>query len=208
MSLITKIQNVISPKMKRSEIINALIKKHNYKTYLEIGVSNLKNFNTVEITLKHGVDPNAETTFTMTSNEFFEKHIKMKYDIIFIDGLHIFEQAYKDIIDSLKWLSDDGAIVVHDCNPIREIDQRREGISNMWNGDVWKAILKLRMEKPDLAICTVDTDYGCGIIQRGHQKLFSAPPNTDVYTFDFLQAHRKEILNLISVRQFKKTYLA
>ncbi|MEI6400314.1 MAG: class I SAM-dependent methyltransferase [bacterium] len=193
----------------RTEIINTLIKKNNYKTYLEIGVNTPAqpgySHTSINIETKHGVDPAVDTTFQMTSDEFFASHIQMKYDIIFIDGLHLFEQAYKDIINGLEWLNDGGTIVVHDCNPTREITQRRERASSVWHGDVWKAILKLRTENPDVQIYTIDADEGCAIIQKGSQKLFTSTYNTEnIYTYNFFNKNRKGILNLINPRVFEK----
>ena len=193
----------------RTEIINALIKKNNYKTYLEIGVNTPAqpgySHTNITIETKHGVDPAVDTTFRMTSDEFFANHVQMKYDIIFIDGLHLFEQAYKDIINGLEWLNDGGTIVVHDCNPTREITQRRERASSVWHGDVWKAVLKLRTENSDVQIYTIDADEGCAIIQKGHQKLFTSTYNTEnIYTYNFFKKNRKGILNLISPRSFEK----
>lgn len=65
--------------------------------------------------IKHGVDPNVDTTYRMTSDEFFKNYIKQKYDIVFVDGLHLHEQVYRDIINSLNNLNENGVIVVHDC---------------------------------------------------------------------------------------------
>lgn len=197
--------------MTRSELINLLIQNYGYETYLEIGVNTPAqpgfNYNNVKAGLKHGVDPaeRVQATFKMTSDEFFEKRISMKYDLIFIDGLHLSEQAYRDIQNALKWLTNNGTIVVHDCNPTLEKTQRRVHTSGAWHGDVWKAILRLRMEEPELSIYTVDTDEGCTIIHRGTQRLFTVGNSeTDVYNFTFFDAHRKQILNLISVSQFKR----
>ena len=76
--------------MYRYDIINLLIKKHNYKSYLEIGVRNPKEcLDKINCELKHGVDPGVEskyewsiyskinpseliTNFNVTSDEFFE----------------------------------------------------------------------------------------------------------------------------------------
>ena len=194
--------------MNRTQIINTFIKNNNYKTYLEIGVNTPAqpgyNWIGVQIETKHGVDPAVNTTYKMTSDEFFEKHIKMDYDIVFIDGLHIFEQAYRDIINSLNHLNEGGVIVVHDCHPRREITQRRERASSAWHGDVWKAILKLRMENPNIQIYTINADEGCGIIQKGSQILFKqTDTKEDPYTYNFFKKNKKEILNLISVKEFK-----
>jgi len=193
--------------MTRIEIINAIIKKNNYTTYLEIGVNTPRqpgySHASIVVNTKHGVDPNVDTTYKMTSDEFFTQN-KKKYDIVFIDGLHIFEQTYRDIINSLAILNEGGAIVVHDCNPKREITQRRERASSVWHGDVWKAILKLRMENPNVEIYTINADEGCGVIQKGHQALFiPAVSKENIHSFDFFKRNKKEILHLINVREFK-----
>jgi hypothetical protein len=201
------------PKMTRSELINLLIKKYHYKSYLEIGVNTPAqpgyNWNNIQVDVKHGVDPaeKVKATYPVPSDEFFEKHISQKYDIVFVDGLHLFEQAYRDIVNSLKNLNENGTIVVHDCNPIHEKTQVREHTSGAWHGDVWKAILKLRAEHPDIEIVTVDTDEGCAVIRKGHQELMKLP-HTDIlkYDFLFLQKNRQEILHLISVEEFKTKF--
>lgn len=197
--------------MTRTELLNSLIEKNNYKKYLEIGVNTPAqpgyNWKGIEIELKHGVDPNVNTTYQVTSDEFFEKYISTKYDIIFVDGLHLFEQCYKDIINSLNNLNEKGTIVVHDCNPITEITQRRERASDAWHGDVWKAIVKLRTEREDLEICVVDTDEGCGIIRLGNQKLLSVEQDTNIYDYSFLEKNRTIALNLISIQTFKEKFL-
>lgn len=196
--------------MNRADIINKMIKKYDYESYLEIGINNPnvdRSWEKIEINVKHGVDPNFDTTYKMTSDSFFEDHITQKYDIVFVDGLHIFEQAYADIKNSLEWLNKNGVIIVHDCNPMNELFQRRDRASDAWNGDVWKAIVKLRMEEVGLTIHTVDTDEGCAIIRRGSQILLTASPDEDPYDYSFLESRRVEALNLISVENFKKSYL-
>jgi hypothetical protein len=197
--------------MTRTEIINGLIKKNNYTSYLEIGVNTPAqpgyNWVGVNIPLKHGVDPNVDTTYKMTSDEFFEKHITQKYDIVFVDGLHLHEQVYRDIINSLNNLNENGVIVVHDCNPVTEITQRRERASDSWHGDVWKAIVQLRMENLELEIYTVNTDEGCGIIKKGKQELLIVNENENYNEYSFLEKNREKAINLISIETFKEKYL-
>lgn len=197
--------------MTRTEIINGLIEKNNYKSYLEIGVNTPAqpgyNWIGVNIPLKHGVDPNVETTYKMTSDEFFEKHITQKYDIVFVDGLHLHEQVYRDIINSVNNLNENGVIVVHDCNPVTEITQRRERASDAWHGDVWKAIVQLRIENPELEIYTVNTDEGCGIIKKGKQELLIVNENENYNEYSFLEKNREKAINLISIEFFKEKYL-
>jgi len=197
--------------MTRTEIINGLIEKNNYKSYLEIGVNTPEqpgyNWVGVKIPIKHGVDPNVDTTYKMTSDEFFDNYISQKYDIIFVDGLHLHEQVYRDIVNSLNNLNENGVIVVHDCNPITEITQRRERASDAWHGDVWKAIVQLRIKNPNIEINTVNTDEGCGIIKKGKQKLLSVSENENYYDYGFLEKNRETAINLISIETFKEKYL-
>jgi len=193
--------------MNRTNIINHLIKKYNYKSYLEIGVYHYGNFDRVVCNTKHCVDPIYDATYKVTSDEFFERHISQKYDIVFIDGLHLVEQVIKDIDNSLYYLNDGGTLVLHDCNPPTRHHQIREfdGISK-WNGDVWKAIYHFRTTRDGLNIRVVDTDWGCGIIQIGEQTLF---PNYGKYQdidYELLESNRKELLNLVSIDEFLKAY--
>lgn len=199
--------------MTRSQLINRLIRKHGYKTYLEIGVSTPTpsgyNWDNIQIDSKDSVDPDpaAKATYPVTSDKFFASRITKKYDLIFVDGLHVFKQVHRDIMNALKWLADNGTVVVHDCNPTAEIIQRAapHSSTNLWCGDVWKALLKLRMENRDLAIFTVNTDFGCGVIRRGSQNLFRPKIGAgDIHGYEFFHANRKAILNLVSVAAFRR----
>ena len=179
--------------MNRIEIINKAVKKFNVFSYLEIGVGNNDNFMNVKAIYKDSVDINGLAVNTITSDEFFEKN-KVQYDFIFIDGLHLEEQVYKDIINSLDCLQEGGMIMCHDMNPAQEEDQVREYTPpKTWNGDVWKAWVKLRKEREDLEMYVINTDCGCGIIKRGKQSILKS--NLEL-NFDNLNANRTEWLNL------------
>jgi len=188
--------------MKRYDIINRLIETHGYKSYLEIGVveGGCDSYPKIACEYKVGVDPveSQHTTHAMTSDKYFANY-KDKFDIIFVDGLHFAEQVYLDIINSLNILNEGGTIVCHDMNPPSEIMQEIPRRSIGWTGDCWKAWVELRIEEENLSMLVVDTDYGCGIIQRGKQKLLEI----DVpMTYDSLSKNRKEWLNLISVQEW------
>jgi len=202
--------------MERIDIINLLIQKNGYKRYLEIGVRNPDHcFNHIRCELKHGVDPGIEgdfpVTFNVTSDDFFKSN-SSKYDIIFIDGLHIDEQVERDIVNSLKCLNDGGSVVLHDCNP-PEFYFAREDYYDMttpaggaWNGTVWKAILKVRSEIDGIYTSVVDTDWGVGIIQKSDSanKIENDNP---YFSFSKFKEKRSHYLNLISPNEFISKYI-
>jgi hypothetical protein len=188
--------------MKRTDIINHIIEKNNYTKYLEIGVRNPdSNFNLINAAHKDGVDPNGNCNHPMTSDAFFEQLDEdIRYDIIFIDGLHLDFQVENDIKNSLKHLKDGGTIVMHDCNPPTEKHQVEEydGFSP-WNGTTWKAYAKFRMTDETLSMFVVDTDWGVGVITKGQQILY---PKADVLDYNLLNENRSELLNLITPEKF------
>lgn len=187
--------------MLRSKIINLLIEKINAKKYLEIGISDGNNFLSINCEYKVGVDPDLQSpaSFHGTSDEFFNKNTE-KFDVIFIDGLHHADQVYKDITNSLQILNKNGYIICHDMNPEKEEHQTIPYNGGIWNGDCWKAFVKLRSEKTNLEMYVIDTDYGCGIICNGRQKILSV--NYQDLTWDNFIINRKEWLNLISIEDF------
>lgn len=212
-------ENADNKPMSRTDIINHFIKKYNYKSYLEIGVQAGYNITAVACDKIHGVDPDKKSAanFKITSDEFFAMiRPEVKYDIIFIDGLHLEDQVMKDIENSLNHLSVGGTIVMHDCNPPTEWHQRsyEEFLRwpYVWNGTTWRAFVRYRATRPDLIMYCVDTDWGCGIIRLGNgskephvqqQETISLP---EPFTYQQLTEFRESWLNMITTGQFKALY--
>lgn len=156
---------------KRWDLLNYLIQKFGYKKYLEIGVQSGLCFTNVKCEYKVGVDPaENHVKFKMTSDDFFEQN-QDTFDLVFIDGLHESPQVFKDILNSLEVLTPNGTIVCHDMLPATELAQRVPRESSIWNGDCYKAFVQLRASRPDLAMCTVNSDHGLGVIMKGEQSL-------------------------------------
>ena len=145
----------------RWDLIQHIINKYNYTTYLEIGCDKNQSFSKVIIDKKVGVDPISGGTIRDTSDNFFNKN-EEKFDIIFIDGLHHYEQVIKDVYNSLDILNDNGHILIHDCLPRTIAHQAIPRYRGSWNGDVWKSIVELRTKK-NLEVLTCEIDFGVGI---------------------------------------------
>ena len=127
----------------RIEIIKKIIKLKNCKSYLEIGCDQDENFSQINLKGKIGVDPKSGGTHRMTSDQFF-KNNKLKFDLIFLDGLHTYEQTIKDIKNSIEAVNSNGLILIHDCLPKKIWNQIVPRLYGHWNGDVWKAIVETR----------------------------------------------------------------
>ena len=151
----------------------------------------------------------------MTSDEFFEKlsgnailSEGIKFNVIFIDGLHLADQVDQDIKNSIKHLKEGGFIVLHDCNPPTEWNARetysyyRTPAGFYWNGTTWKAFLKWRS---DLSVnsCCVDCDFGVGVLSKDRSIGASIAPTNQFFEYSKLDENRAADLNLISFDDLK-----
>ncbi len=183
---------------KRYELINSIIIKKNYKNYLEIGCFENENFDKIKIENKIGVDPVSGGNIRKTSDEFF-KNCKDSFDIIFIDGLHHYEQVKKDIINSLKFINKGGVILVHDCLPTRARDQMVPRSHEKWNGDVWKSIVEFRTkEHPDTYVCLADQGLGLILDRKNKNRLDFKINNFKNLRFSDYYNNYKKFMNIIS----------
>lgn len=207
----------------RHELINFLLAASGSddKRYLEIGVRNpADNFNKIEASQKHSVDPGIEfeanpVEFKLTSDAFFNQleqgiilNPSIRFDVIFIDGLHLAEQVARDIKNALKFIKEDGFIVLHDCNPPTEFHAREDYAYTLsparqfWNGTTWKAFYRCRLDK-NLSCCVIDSDWGLGIISK---RTFYEALKEDLnpyLEFQVFEKNRKTSLNLIEFDAFK-----
>ncbi|WP_420459187.1 class I SAM-dependent methyltransferase [Neolewinella sp.] len=206
----------------RAEIINLLLGTFDRPaTYLEIGVRRPEdNFTRIEAAIKYGVDPGVEylpnpVDFPLTSDAFFTalragKLLSdgQRFEVVFIDGLHLAEQVDRDIGNALAHLAEDGFIVLHDCNPPtifhnrEDYDYRLTPAEGAWTGTTWKAYVKWR-SRGDLYSCCVDTDYGIGILSRSLDFGRDRPRvSNSFYEYRVLEANRRDQLGLISPSEF------
>ena len=186
---------------RRYDIINKIIIKKNYTSYLEIGCFKDETFNQINIKKKIGVDPVSGGNLRMTSDKFFIEN-KEKFDLIFIDGLHVYEQVIKDIFNSIKVLKENGIILVHDCLPRKLWYQTPTRMSDTWNGDVWKAIVECRtLENIDTYTCLADEGIGVIKVQKNNNLLNINLSNFKNLKYKEYYTNRESLMNIISVEK-------
>jgi hypothetical protein len=216
--------------MNRIEVIQKIIDKKKACSYLEIGVSDGYNFFRIKARKKIAVDPyfrfsktrrrlwmiknpyNLSTKYyEVTSDDFFSRlDRKLKFDLIFIDGLHTYGQSLQDVFNSLAHLDEKGLIIIHDCNPPHqeaahpaesghdEDTSKIPGRPGEWCGDVWKTICYLRSFRKDLKVFVLNCDYGLGMVLRGNPEnhLNLRENEINEMSYEDLSTKRTPLLNL------------
>ncbi|HLX93579.1 MAG TPA: class I SAM-dependent methyltransferase [Puia sp.] len=214
--------------MDRLFILQTLMKKKRLRNYLEIGVSNAHTFFKIKSNFKIAVDPEFRFDFVRkagktllnpsnllnnyvhkTSDDFFAQDAatligNRKIDVSLIDGMHEYAYALRDVENTLEYLSDDGVIIMHDCNPLTAqaaisfADWKATNFAGMWSGDVWKTIVHLRSLRDDINVFVLDCDFGLGIITRKkpESRLKFNQDQVMQLSYEEFDRNRKEWLNL------------
>jgi len=161
--------------------LNRLAEALGCKTYLEIGVSEGITFNAVNVETKTGVDPDFQFDWQashdgsstrllpLSSDAFFAREpIGSSFDLIFIDGLHTYDQTYRDLQNALLHSHPGTVILIDDTIPIdaysccRDQDEavqlraQSTGIINaMWHGDTYKIMPLIHLFHTAYQYCTI-----------------------------------------------------
>jgi hypothetical protein len=155
--------------------------------YLEIGLEYGYTFENVQAAVRWGVDPfprfnirhlprDAHVAVT-TSDEFFNLNPCNSFDVVFLDGLHTFRQAYRDLVNACH-VCPHGAILIDDVVPCDEVstipdkerslqERRRQGLKGTpWYGDVFRVILCIAAHHPELSFRTIVQDKPQTLVWR------------------------------------------
>ena len=207
-----------------------LASRNGAENYLEIGVQNGNTFFDVQFPRKVAVDPRfgfdsagraGPGTFfcPMTSDAFFDSlragtqfcdgagvplPAPPVFDIIFIDGLHTFEQSFRDFENSLPfshektfWLIDD----TFPCDPFSALPDLRLAFQmrrflglpgGPWHGDVYKTILAIHDMYPEFCYCTLTDGNAQTLVwrtdtRREARHFYSLKAINSVTYFDLLE---------------------
>ena len=153
-------------------VLKALHQRLHPDWYLEIGTftgSSLRfadcNFVAIDPSFQlHQIPPlkgREMVFFQDTSDAFFKsstaRRMKGKIDLAFLDGLHHYEALLRDFINIEPLMAEGGLVVIHDCLPSTvAMTSRIQTPETEWTGDVWKTLMILLNERPDLQIDILD----------------------------------------------------
>lgn len=204
-----------------TQLLNALIEKYEYKSYLEIGVQNpANNFDLIRCEQRTGIDPELQyrvtevlelrqdygadgvlefyrpdsVIHTCTSDDFFGLSCNrdMKFDLIFIDGLHHADQVKRDFENSLRCLSPNGRIVIHDVLPENEEGTKVPRETKVWWGDVYKFAMTMGSYF-DVGFRTFDIDNGCMVVWKEPDFI---KWDVDIHNWESYQQEGRELMNV------------
>lgn len=195
--------------------INSISKIRNAKLYLEIGVWKGDTFINVVTEKKFAVEPSFQFDlqqykdnenlhfFKMTSDDFFKLldkgTQKIKFDIIFIDGLHTFKQSLTDFQNSLHYSHDDTVWILDDTIPYspytalsdQKLSERIHSLQGLkgrpWHGDVYKTLFYIHDNFMDFSYCSL-LDHAQTVLWKTRQpqnrtKIFNSVQGIERATF-------------------------
>lgn len=175
----------------KHELINHVIAKNNYKTYLELGIGAAKEtWNQIQNVTKTGVDfsvhgPNIHTT---TTDAFF-KYNTAKYDVIYIDADHEESSVMRDFENSLRFIEENGIIFMHDVGP-----ENFENTALTASGTAYLAWIKIRSEKYYARAFEFPNGDVIGMV---FVNKIGIPLKNVEYSWDFYNQNKKDVLNFM-----------
>jgi hypothetical protein len=165
--------------------------------------------------------------YQLTSDNFFAIASDSIYDLIYIDGLHLYSQVVKDLLSSVARLSRNGYILIDDIipsdcfstmeDPLEAIKYRRLHSNNQsgaWHGTTYKIFPFIYQYLLDFSFVTLYSGHlydgdALTVLHRrdsGHPRtpMSSVPIQPD--TYDFLDTMKNiSFYNLLCIDQIGDT---
>lgn len=111
--------------------------------------------------------PDTARIIAQSSDAFFRGQaaslLRPPPDLVFIDGMHLFEFALRDFRNVERLAHPATLIVIDDIYPCHPAQATRLPFTGSWTGDVWKLLPILRRWRPDLRWMTLDAQ-GTGLL--------------------------------------------
>lgn len=171
----TEEQEALFGDIDKHQLLSEIHKHLQPEFYFEIGVQTGKSLALAQCE-SIGIDPmpmlnielpHTARVVTSSSDNFFATQsnllLKKSIDFCFIDGMHLFEYALRDLINVEKYAQPSSLIVIDDIFPGHPDQAKRERCTRAWTGDVWKLKNILEKYRPDLYMLTINA-YPTGLL--------------------------------------------
>ncbi|WP_167350689.1 class I SAM-dependent methyltransferase [Methylobacterium variabile] len=185
--------------MERYQVLQGLLALFEAPAYLEVGVDKGETFHGLRAGSKIAVDPTFSFDvdaarqqadnqncryFNVTSDQFFQTEAPVhRFDVIYIDGLHTFEQTLRDFLNATVALKPGGVVVIDDVIPasyaasLPDLDLSRrfwQATSNpdgSWMGDVYKLVFFIHHFMPSYSYATIVENHGQTVVWQAPRAL-------------------------------------
>jgi predicted O-methyltransferase YrrM len=172
----------------RATVVQALLDLFERPRYLEVGVETGQTFHTVQAARKVAVDPvfkfdmaaaeadpaNPTSAYHQVESDVYFADLLAedeRFDVVFLDGLHTFDQTLKDLLAAMTCLADDGVILIDDVMPDtyaaslpdRERTLRYHALmpnTGTWMGDVYRLVFFIDQYLPQFSFATMGENHG------------------------------------------------
>ncbi len=143
---------------------------------------------------------NPGTTYhEVTSDEYFGKYVEAAetFDVIYLDGLHTFEQTLRDFNNALEHLEPRGVILIDDVRPhtyvaslpnlgnFRVVKRRLNIADRRWMGDVYKLVWFIDSFYQGLRYRTISDNHGQAVVWRESRPSVTERSVTEVGSLTF-----------------------
>ncbi|OWK31278.1 class I SAM-dependent methyltransferase [Sphingomonas dokdonensis] len=210
--------------MRRFKVVQALLDLYESPCYLEIGVQNGITFHQTHAARKVAVDPvfrfdvdaarqqpeNANSDYhQIPSDEYFcSEGANEAFDVIFLDGLHTFDQTLRDFNNALGLLKPGGVILIDDTMPSTyaaslpdqglsaRVRRATEPDNRAWMGDVFRLVYFIRDYFPQYSYATLEDNHGQTIVWKSQRISTSNPRSVEAIArleFADMIIHRREL---------------
>lgn len=216
----------------KAHLINHLAEVHGYRRYLELCSSNSgRRYGEIDraklLTTRlmyccpGGYDDGLAIDYRSPTLDIGECLATINeegrgFDIALVDSWHEFEPSWRDLVEGFRLIRADGTLVVHDCLPAQTGGRRTQIRPGRMVRRQLSSYVDFISQRHDLAVYTVDTDYGCGVIRKladpspesataaGAELLgdWRSKRDDPMEAFAFFQAHKQVLLNLITADEF------
>ena len=213
----------------KMEIVNHLAAAHGYRNYLELCTfttgfkyaevdrANLDHCHRLMYAVPADFDDGMPIDFRIAGFDITDcvreiARQNFRYDVMLVDPWHLYETSLRDLEAAFTLIAHGGSFVVHDCLPPDAWMADPVWREGPWCGATYKAFLDFVLGRDDLAYYTVDTDFGCGVIRKGAPGVqperlipeWRKFGNDLQAAYRFFVQHQRELLNLVTVEEFKR----
>ena len=177
-------------RLPRFKVVQTLLDLFPAPAYLEIGVNRGETFSNIKAARMTAVDPKfrfdknewaasmPKAKFCEVTSDAFFQTCSDTFDVIYLDGLHTFEQTLRDFANAIEFLNAGGIILIDDVIPSsyhaampnlkesRELIRIRQDPSGAWMGDVYRLVFFIERFFQQYSYATVSQNHGQTVVWK------------------------------------------